>query len=81
MERDSEHLYLAAGLESGNISIHRASIEDLTGWEIILDVPTELTPDLSITELAWNPIGGPSDFEMAASSSDSSLRIYQVRLI
>lgn len=83
--------FLAVGLESGVCKVYSVSIEgDVVQCIALGAVSLVLSPALSISRLAWSPLGvstsgGPAGNEthsltLAVGSSDNSVRIYTVSI-
>ncbi|KAK6334936.1 hypothetical protein TWF718_010376 [Orbilia javanica] len=73
---------LAVGLESGAWSVYRAKVKEsggTEGWERWIEVDGYITPAQAITQIAWRPTGEDKSFEVAISSEDSSVRIYDIQ--
>lgn len=84
-------LLLAIGEETGQVSVHKVSADNFATQELIT-LDGSITPSKSITQLTWRPgdssafkktmkSNGTSDVKpvlLAASSEDSSVRIYSV---
>ncbi|KAK6349832.1 hypothetical protein TWF696_006098 [Orbilia brochopaga] len=75
---------LALGLESGMWSVYRAAVQDggIGTWERYLQLEAWMVPDKTITQISWRPTDGEETgtFEVALSSDDSSVRIYEVSI-
>ncbi|RMJ26731.1 hypothetical protein PHISP_02385 [Aspergillus sp. HF37] len=74
-------LVLAAGDDSGEVSLHRVSVDNLEAKHIAT-VDRLISPSRAITQLSWRPVKGSvlSDhtFELAVASEDTSTRIYAI---
>lgn len=73
---------LAAGEDSGAISIHRIASDSLEAQHVVTIDPV-IAPSRSITQLAWRPVSSSeadskSRFELAVASEDTSTRIYAI---
>jgi elongator complex protein 2 len=73
---------LAAGEDSGVISIHRIDIENLEAQHIVTIDPL-IAPSKTITQLSWRPVpvadvDNRTRFELAVASEDTSTRIYAI---
>ncbi|KAK6354128.1 hypothetical protein TWF730_008548 [Orbilia blumenaviensis] len=72
---------LAAGLENGAWGVCKAKVKEnggIEGWEGWIEVDRYIVPDRTITQIAWRPVGEEKGFEVAISSEDSSVRIYDL---
>ncbi|CRG88755.1 Elongator complex protein 2 [Talaromyces islandicus] len=83
-EKQQDVFYLAAGEETGQISIHRISASTLESQELVT-LDKAISPSKAITQLAWRPLGtdekadaGEGPRLLAAASEDSAVRIYKV---
>ncbi|KAJ5083266.1 Elongator complex protein 2 [Penicillium angulare] len=73
---------LAAGEDSGAISIHRITTDTLEAQLLVTIDPT-MSPSRAITQLSWRPVStsttnDDSLFDLAVASEDNSTRIYAV---
>ncbi|KAF3907197.1 hypothetical protein ABW21_db0209271 [Orbilia brochopaga] len=79
---EGKYVLLALGLESGMWSVYRAAVQDagIGPWERFLELESWMVPDKTITQIAWRPTSGEETgtFEVAISSEDSSVRIYEI---
>ncbi|KAK6529595.1 hypothetical protein TWF281_008766 [Arthrobotrys megalospora] len=74
---------LAVGLESGVWSVYKAKVKESGGieaWEKWTAVDGYIVPDKTITQIAWRPTAEGTSFEVAISSEDGSVRIYDVQI-
>ncbi|PWY83048.1 6PF2K-domain-containing protein [Aspergillus heteromorphus CBS 117.55] len=69
--------YLAAGEESGAISVHQIVVESLETSHLV-SVDKLTSPSKAITQLSWRPVleETASGFALAVASEDTSTRIY-----
>ncbi|KAJ6264697.1 hypothetical protein Dda_0847 [Drechslerella dactyloides] len=81
---DGRYVLLALGLESGAWSVYKAAVKEggIGSWERYLELEAWMVPDKTITQIAWRPTSGEETgkFELALSSEDSSVRIYDIAL-
>ncbi|KAK6511539.1 hypothetical protein TWF481_000451 [Arthrobotrys musiformis] len=73
---------LAVGLESGAWSVYKAKVKEgggIEGWQEWIQVDGYIAPAKAITQIAWKPTGEDKSFEVAISSEDSSVRIYEIQ--
>ena len=70
-------LFVAAGLENGEILIYKYDSE---GFVLVTNLSDKITPADKITRLRWttNNTGGDNQLFLASASSDNSTRIYSV---
>ncbi|KAJ5936481.1 hypothetical protein N7454_005116 [Penicillium verhagenii] len=73
---------LAAGEDSGAVSIHRINIDTLEA-QLVVAVDQTITPSKAITQLSWRPVlaeetDSKTQFELAVGSEDTSTRIYAI---
>ena len=68
---------LAAGEESGELSVYRIAVESLEATHLS-SVDKLASPSKTITQLSWRPIPKEEtdDFALAVASEDTSTRIY-----
>ena len=71
-------LFVAAGLENGEILIYKYDSE---GFGLLMKLDDRITPADKITRLRWaaNNTGGDNQLFLASASSDNSTRIYSVK--
>lgn len=71
-------LFVAAGLENGEILIYKYDSE---GFGLLIKLDDRITPADKITRLRWaaNNTGGDNQLFLASASSDNSTRIYSVK--
>ncbi|EPS26091.1 hypothetical protein PDE_01027 [Penicillium oxalicum 114-2] len=77
-----DHFILAAGEDSGAVSIHKVAITTFEASHITT-VDPKVGPSKTITQLTWRPVttadvDGQSFFELAVASEDASTRIYAI---
>ncbi|KAF3920434.1 hypothetical protein ABW20_dc0104661 [Dactylellina cionopaga] len=84
---EESFVMMAVGLESGSWSVYRAKVKEggeggIGAWERYLEANSYVVPDKAITQISWRPAGGEEvgTFEVAISSEDSSVRIYELAL-
>ncbi|KAF7714112.1 Uncharacterized protein PECH_000340 [Penicillium ucsense] len=80
-----KYFILAAGEDSGAVSIHKVSIESFEASHITTVEPS-IAPSKTITQLRWRPVMAADVderpfFELAVASEDASTRIYKVSSI
>lgn len=73
---------LAAGEDSGAVSIHRIATDTLEAQHIVTIDPL-IAPSKAITQLSWRPVPAAdvdsrTQFELAVASEDTSARIYAI---
>ncbi|KAJ5715742.1 Elongator complex protein 2 [Penicillium malachiteum] len=73
---------LAAGEDTGAVSIHRIAADTLEA-SLVVAVDKTMSPSKTITQLSWRPVSGPevdekSSFDLAVASEDNSMRIYAI---
>jgi elongator complex protein 2 len=72
---------IAAGEDSGVISIHRVAADTFEATHIVT-IDKEIAPSKTITQLSWRPVLGETEhkdqFELAVASEDTSTRIYAI---
>lgn len=70
-------LFVAAGLENGEILIYKYGSG---GFKLLVNLDDKITPAGKITRLRWktNNTGGDNQLFLASASSDNSTRIYSV---
>jgi elongator complex protein 2 len=73
---------LAAGEDSGAISIHRIDVQSLDSQHVI-SIDQRNAPSRAITQLSWRPVSAAEaesfeQFELAVASEDTSARIYTI---
>lgn len=76
----SSGLVLAAGDDSGEVTLHQISVDSLD-VKRITTVDKHISPSKAITQLSWRPPGKPTDepkLELAVASEDTSIRIYAI---
>ncbi|KAK6510722.1 hypothetical protein TWF506_009825 [Arthrobotrys conoides] len=78
---EGRFVVLAVGLESGAWSVYKAKVKEgggIEGWVQWIEVDGYITPAKAITQIAWKPSGESKGFEVAISSEDCSVRIYEI---
>jgi elongator complex protein 2 len=71
---------IAAGEDSGVISIHRIAADTFEATHIVT-IDKKIAPSKTITQLSWRPVLAESEsdrFELAVASEDTSTRIYAI---
>lgn len=73
---------LAAGEDSGSVSIYRVAVESLEAKQVVT-IDQRIAPSRAITQLSWRPtpvgdVDGKTPFELAVASEDTSTRIYAI---
>lgn len=72
---------LAAGEDSGAVSVHKIAIDSLEAQHVVTIEPV-IAPSRSITQVSWRPVSLEADnmstFELAVASEDTSTRIYAI---
>ncbi|KAJ5806112.1 Elongator complex protein 2 [Penicillium pulvis] len=73
---------LAAGEDSGAVSIHRINIDTLEA-QLVVAVDQTMAPSRAITQLSWRPVSAEETdskphFDLAVGSEDTSTRIYAI---
>jgi elongator complex protein 2 len=73
---------LAAGEDTGAVSIHRIAIDSLEAQQIAA-IDRLIAPSKTITQLSWRPVPAAdvdsrTQFELAVASEDTSTRIYAI---
>lgn len=73
---------LAAGEDSGAISIYRVASDSLEAQHVVT-VDQLIAPSRAITQLSWRPVSASESdyrtrFELAVASEDTSTRIYTI---
>ncbi|KAF3275979.1 hypothetical protein TWF970_006589 [Orbilia oligospora] len=79
---EGQFVVLAVGLESGAWSVYKAKVKEgggIEGWGQWVEVDGYIAPAKAITQIAWKPSGEDKTFEVAISSEDSSVRIYEIQ--
>lgn len=76
---------LAAGEDTGAVSIHRIAVDSLEA-QTVLSIDPAIAPSRAITQLSWRPVqteevDTKTKFELAVASEDTSARIYSVENI
>ncbi|OWZ16321.1 Elongator complex protein [Phytophthora megakarya] len=73
---------LAVGLETGTIRIFTVKHEAISqaSCDPVGEIAWEFSPSSAILRLAWNPVTNENASVLAAASSDSSVRIYNLKL-
>ncbi|CAL9728090.1 elongator complex protein 2 [Monosporozyma unispora] len=71
-------LFIAAGLENGDILVYKY---DSNGFELLIKLDDKITPADKVSRLRWstNNTGGDNQFFLASASIDNSTRIYSVK--
>lgn len=71
-------LFIAAGLENGDILIYKY---DAGGFELLTKLDDKITPADKVARLRWstNNTGGDNQLFLASASNDNSTRIYSVK--
>lgn len=76
-----DSLILAAGEDSGAISIHRIAVGSLEAQHVVT-IESAIAPSRSITQVSWRPVPLGADnlsaLELAVASEDNSTRIYAI---
>ncbi|KAJ5675914.1 Elongator complex protein 2 [Penicillium macrosclerotiorum] len=73
---------LAAGEDSGSVSVHGIAVDSLEAQHIVT-IDQSIAPSRAITQLSWRPVS-PTEvenrdcFELAVASEDTSTRIYAI---
>jgi elongator complex protein 2 len=80
--RYKNNFILAAGEDSGAVSIHRIATNTLKAQRIVTTDPL-IAPSKTITQLSWRPVPAAdvdsrTHFELAVASEDISTRIYAI---
>lgn len=73
---------LAAGEDTGAVSIHRIAINSLEAQQVVA-IDRLIAPSKTITQLSWRPVPAAdvdsrTHFELAVASEDTSTRIYAI---
>ncbi|KAJ5578868.1 hypothetical protein N7450_007735 [Penicillium hetheringtonii] len=73
---------LAAGEDSGAVSIHRIAVDGLEAQPVV-NIDKTIAPSRAITQLSWRPVSSAeanskTQFELAVASEDTSARIYSI---
>ncbi|CEO58463.1 hypothetical protein PMG11_03187 [Penicillium brasilianum] len=73
---------LAAGEDTGAVSIHRIAIDSLEAQQVVA-IDRLIAPSKTITQLSWRPVPAAdvdsrTHFELAVASEDTSTRIYAI---
>jgi len=79
----NDSLFLAIGLEGGDLFVYRAKVGQVEEWNLLERVDSRFTPDKTVTEISWRSnqrIGkeSPETLEFAVASEDASVRLYEV---
>ncbi|EPS41870.1 hypothetical protein H072_4186 [Dactylellina haptotyla CBS 200.50] len=83
--KEGQCVMMAVGLESGAWSVYRTILKEggIGSWEKHLEVDAYDVPYKTITQISWRPIGDETmstSLEVAISSEDSSVRIYDMNI-
>jgi len=70
---------IAVGLENGAVHILGCE-KGKDHWRVLSTFSERDTPSEAVTALEWRPGGGNGRYELATSSDDCSVRIYEIRV-